>query len=186
MHKGNYNLSSLKLTGGRVSRTPILGLVFLLCLGAGLLSGIIFYSNNYPADAVSAYITVTDNNQLVFVDQATGDQTITRTSAVTVKNPEAKSGYTLSAKLSQNSISGATVTMGSSSSTTCTTASPCAVVASEARALITTDNNAATTEDGDTTEWQVRITIPAGTAVGNYILDIEYSEERNTPAPTML
>ena len=176
MRQDNFNLSKLKITGRRIWRPPILGLVFLLCLGAGLLSGQLFKANNNPADAASAYITVTDNNQAVSVDQASGDQIIQRTSTVTVKDPTAGNGYTLSAKLSQNSISGAIVTMGSSSSSTCTTASPCAIVASEARALISTNNNAATTIDGDTTVWQVKITIPAGTAIGNYILDIEYSE----------
>ena len=176
MHQDNHNSSKLKITGRRIWRPPILGLVFLLCLGAGLLSGQLFKANNNPADAASAYITVTDNNQAVSVDQSTGDQIIQRTSTVTVKDPTAGNGYTLSAKLSQNSISGAIVTMGSSSSSTCTTASPCAIVASEARALISTNNNAATTSDGDTTVWQVKITIPAGTAIGNYIVDIEYSE----------
>ncbi len=176
MRQDNFNLSKLKLTGRRIWRPPILGLVFLLCLGVGLLSGQMFKANNNPADAASAYITVTDNNQAVSVDQSTGDQIIQRTSTVTVKDPTAKDGYILSAKLSQNSISGAIVTMGSSSSSTCTTASPCAIVASEARALVSTNNNAATTSDGDTTVWQVKITIPAGAAIGNYIVDIEYSE----------
>ena len=185
MRQDNFNLSKLKITGRRITRPSILGLVFLLCLGVGLLSGQIFKANNNPADAASAYITVTDNNQAVSVDQATGDQIIQRTSTVTVKDPTAGNGYTLSAKLSQNSISGAIVTMGSSSSSTCTTASPYAIVASEARALLSTDNNAATASDGDTTEWQVKILIPAGTAIGNYILDIEYSEEAHIPIQDM-
>ena len=176
MHPDEFNPSKLKLTGRRINRPSILGLVFLLCLGAGLLSGQIFKANNKPADAASAYISVTDNNQIVTVDQATGDQIIQRTSRVTVKDPTAKDGYTLSAKLSQNSMSGAIVTMGNANSIACPLATPCNLNDTAARPITSTNNNNATVGDGDTTEWQVKITIPAGTELGNYIIDIEYSE----------
>ncbi len=149
----------------------------MLCLGAGLLSGQLIKRNNNPADAASAYITVSDNNQIVTVDQATGGQVIQRTSTVTIKDPTATSGYILSAKLSQNTISGASVTIGSASSTTCTIASPCNLNSSSARNIISTSNGNATASGGEKTIWQVNITIPAGTAIGNYIVDVEYSEE---------
>ncbi len=176
MRQDNINLSKLKLNGRRITRPSILGLVFLLCLGAGLLSGQMFKANNNSADAASAYITVTDNNQIVTVDQATGDKTIQRSSRVTVKDPSAEDGYTLSAKLSQNSMSGAIVTMGNADSAACPLATPCNLNDTSPRPIISTNNNNSTVGDGDTTEWQVKILIPAGTELGNYIIDIEYSE----------
>ena len=177
MRQDNFNPSKLQITDRRIVRPLILGLVFLLCLGAGLLSGYLIKQNNNPADAARAYITVENNNQTVTVDQTTGSQVIQRNSTVTIKDPTATIGYTLFAKLSQNSLPGATVTMGSSSSTTCTTASPCNIVASEARTILSTNNSNSTTASGETTTWVVKITVPAGTAVGGYIFDIEYSEE---------
>ncbi len=177
MRENQFNIGSLKSMGGRLGRTPILGLVFLLCLGAGLFSGKLFNANNNPADAASANITVTNNYQVSIVDQSTGDQVLARTSTVTVKSPTASGGYRLFAKIAQNSLPGAIVTIESSSSSTCSSSNPCNLSADAAKPIITTDNGNATTSDGDTTTWQVKITIPAGTAKGHYTVDIEYSEE---------
>ena len=47
MHHDKFNPSKLKITGRRIWRPPILCLVFLLCLGAGLLSGQILNGNHY-------------------------------------------------------------------------------------------------------------------------------------------
>ena len=182
MYQDNFNLSDYKPIGGSVSRVPILGLVFLLCLGAGLISAQMFKENNNPADAASANITVTDNNQAVSIDQATGGQIIQRTSTVTVRNPSAAYGYTLSAKIKDNNLPGSTINIFSSASTLCTQTAPCLLSASAFTDILTISSSNATNASGDTSLWNVIISVPANAGTGNYIIDIEY-DERATPPP---
>ncbi len=108
--------------------------------------------------------------------------TIERTSIVTVKDSEATDGYILSAKLSATNIvpDGTVVTISSSTSTDCPVATPCTLTATP-KTIKTTTTNQATTQDGETTTFQVKITLPANTAVGNYILDMEYDEVAQDP-----
>ncbi len=53
MRQDKFNPGKLRIIGSRINRPSVLCLVFLLCLGAGLLSGQIFKANNKPADATT-------------------------------------------------------------------------------------------------------------------------------------
>ncbi len=140
-----------------------------------------FKENNNQADAASANITVTDNNQAVSIDQATGGQVIQRTSTVTVRNPSATYGYTLSAKVEDNNLPGSTINIFSSASTLCTQTAPCLLSASAFTDILTISSSNATNASGDTSLWNVIISIPANAGTGNYIIDIEYDEHELRP-----
>ncbi len=153
--------------------------VFIIFAFAGIIAGRILESNRQSSIAASDNITVTDNYQVSVVDQSSAEQVITRTSTVTVKDPTATSGYHLTARIAKNTIPEGTAVIGSSSSTICSLATPCALPTDNtAIDIITTNNNNAISGSGDTTEWQVKITIPANTDESNYILDIEYDEHK--------
>ncbi len=158
--------------------------VFAVCVLADVIAGNILNSKRQSSIAASDNITVTDNYQVSTVDQSTTDQVITRTSTVTVNDSEAVSGYTLKARIATSSIPNAVVTIASASSTTCKIESPCTLPDNNTfKDIAATNDYAATQSNGDTTQWQVKITIPANTSTGNYILDIEYDEIAAEPVP---
>ena len=155
--------------------------VFAIAAVTGFVAGNLVRNNDHEAEAASANITVTDNDQTVTVDQSTSLTTLTKTSIVTVKDTTATTGYTLGAKLSQNTLPSSTVTIGSASSTSCTVASPCTLNTTTPVELLSTTSSAATGGTGETTTWTVKITVPANTPLANYIVDIEYSQDAKTP-----
>ena len=133
--------------------------LFLICVVTGLIAGRIIRSNHKWSYAASSNVTVTDNNQIVTVTQSASDSAITRTSTVTVNDSTANYGYALTARVSQNTIPGAAVAIGSINSSICSLAFPCALTSSASN-ILETDNNDATTTGGDTTQW-VRCTLCA-------------------------
>ncbi len=164
----------------------VLGGVFALCIIAGLIAGNVLKANHQSSSAASSNITVTDNYQVSIVERSGGDQALTRTSTVTVKDSTASYGYILTARIANNTVPGGTATIGSASSTTCPLATPCALPSDNASIpIISTDNNNAVQANGDAVEWEVKIVIPASTALGNYMLDIEYDEYRNPDLTTI-
>lgn len=178
-------LEIMDMSLGR-KRSAVAGFgVFVLCVCLGIVAGSYIKHRMGGARAASENVTVTNNNQVVSIEQ--GIPNIARTSMVTVKDASATLGYILKARIENNSIPGSTVAIGSASSSTCTLASPCVITSDPAPvAILETTTNAATTLQGDSTEWTVGITLPGGTAEGNYILDIAYSEEAVVPPTTIL
>jgi hypothetical protein len=144
----------------------------------------VFYRSLAPTEAATSNITVINNNQTLTTTQDTNITTITRTSEVNVKDTSATHGYTLTAQISANNLTGATITVGSDTSSECPKTTPCALSSTPTNILITTNNNATTT-NGETTTFEVVITIPANSNIGAYTLDIAYDETANL-APTTL
>ena len=110
-------MNSLKSLYGKIrSDYPAIALccLFLICAVTGLIAGEIIKSNIRETDAAGSNITVTDGFQSFTEDQATINTVVTKTSTVTVQNPSATHGYTLTARIAQNTLAGATVTIGSS------------------------------------------------------------------------
>jgi hypothetical protein len=148
----------------------------------------VFYHLLSPTSAVTSTITVTNNNQAITEAQSTGEIVVTRTSEVNVKDPSTKRGYVLTATLSANTLSGATVQItgiqsgGASSTTNCSTSNPCDITASPT-AILTHSGAFATDTSGHSTVFEVKITIPAGAGVGNYTVDIAYDETPTAPTP---
>lgn len=149
-------------------------LALVVSLSIGFLAGNILKSKSQDTSATSTNITVSNNNQIISIDQSTTTQTITRTSKVTVKDSTAHWGYTLTAQLTNNPIPGSTIRIMSPSSTTCTASSFCALDTTTPTEIFSTIQNTATSSSGETTTWTIQITIPGGTALGNYPLDITY------------
>ncbi|MDR2063167.1 MAG: hypothetical protein LBQ02_00010 [Candidatus Nomurabacteria bacterium] len=143
---------------------------------------LVFYRSLAPTQAATSNITVIDNNQTITTTQDTNITTITRTSEVNVTDSSATYGYTLTAQISANNLTGATVTIGSDTSSECPKATPCALSSTPTNILITSNNNATNPDTGETTTFEVKITIPASSNIGSYTLDITY-DETATPAP---
>ncbi|MDR2063213.1 MAG: hypothetical protein LBQ02_00255 [Candidatus Nomurabacteria bacterium] len=136
---------------------------------------LVFYRSLAPTEAATSNITVIDNNQTITTAQDTNITTITRTSEVNVTDTSATYGYTLTAQISANNLTGATVTIGSDTSSECSKATPCALSSAPTNILITNNNNA-TGAQGETTLFEVKITISANSNIGAYTLDIAYDE----------
>ncbi len=183
MRENKLNIGSLKSMGGRLGRIPILGLVFLLCIGAGLFSGHLIKTNINSADAASDNIIVSDNYQVSVIDQSTSGQTLTRSSTVTVRDSSINAGYTLTATLSQNIPTGASVTIASASSTLCPLATPCTLSPDTPTDIFENHKNNALTAVEDTVEWTVQIALPPNLPKGHYPLDINYDQEAKAVSP---
>lgn len=168
----------MKLSSRSTKPLFLTGAILAVGLTAGLIAGQLANLKGDPSSAASANITVVDNNQIIAVDQPTATQTITKTSRVTIKNTEATIGYTLSAKLEQNTLTNSRVTIASTLSSACPTTLPCELSAT-AQDILVTNNSNATGATGETSEWVVQITVPANTPVENYIIDIVYEEAAN-------
>ncbi len=154
-------------------------IVLMVAITVGYIAGNIIRSNSEDSYAASANITVINNNQIVTQEQ--GKTSITKTSNVAVRDTAATYGYNLSARISQNTLpAGTTVQISSNSSSECPTATPCSLVTGSAPVRIHKTYNS-TLDSGESKDWQVTITIPENTSPGNYILDIEYSEEARVP-----
>ncbi|MDR2336817.1 MAG: fibrobacter succinogenes major paralogous domain-containing protein [Candidatus Nomurabacteria bacterium] len=106
---------------------------------------------------------------------------ITGISEVNVKDIFATLGYNLTATLSSTLPANSTVQItgiqsgGVSSTTNCSTSNPCNITSSPT-AILTHNSTFATDIDGHSTTFEVKITIPANTNVGNYTVDIAYDE----------
>lgn len=165
----------------RTVRKRGLGVVFGACVvGVNLWAGVVVVRTMLEvqgAGAASANISVKDNNQVLVKDKASSTQTVTKTSVVTVKNSDANYGYTLSAKLLQNTLpSTSKVRVSSADSGLCKPAKPCEVKANAPVNIMDISGDSAAGPNGATTTWTVAITIPANTEIGNYIVDVEYYE----------
>lgn len=155
----------------------------LVSIVAGVVGGLILHSGGGDSSAASANIKVENNNQVITQDQSSSTQVITRTSTVIVKDSEAIYGYTLTAKLSQNTLPNSTVIIYSNiTGSLCTLGSPCDLDTATSTNLLTTANDNATLEDGEETSWTIEISIPANTDLGGYTVDIVYDESAN-PEP---
>lgn len=141
-------------------------------------------ANHEQGSAASANIEVSENDQTITRDQSTGVVTIQQNSTVTVRNPSALYGYALSVRLIDSppgaTLSGVVATISSSSSTSCPPTSPCHL-SSQSQELIKDYDLTATTMLGATGTFAVVISIPADIDVGDYILDLEYTERALTP-----
>ncbi len=139
----------------------------MVAITTGIIAGNIIRSNANNSYAASENITVTNNNQVITQEQNTsGTTTITRNSIVTVKDSSATYGYTLTARIRESTLpAGASVMVGGQT------------MRSTPIGIRFTNAPYATQPSGDTTEQPVKITLPANTPVGNYILDIEYGED---------
>lgn len=172
-------MNNVRRSGNRLSIVAAVAL-----LGVSVLTGVVAgrVMRSGVVDAASANISVQNNNILVSQDRPTSTQTITRSSRITVKDTEATYGYALSAKISENTLTNSTVTIGSTGSTTCSVGNPC-LLSSTARDIVVTENNYATGANGEAMEWVVSISVPANTDLGNYIVEITYDEVANEPPP---
>lgn len=168
----------MKLSRANKSLPPSLPLsLIVLCISiiTGFLAMRILQNNSGTAQASSANITVSQNNQIIAIDQSASLETITRTNTVTIKDDSAHWGYTLTAQLGSDPIPNSTVSLiNPDSSTTCTTESPCILNTSTPTEIFSTIHNTATTSSGESITWTIHITIPANTPTGNYLLDIVY------------
>lgn len=160
----------------RKNLSPLLFLIAIFGITAGVIAGNMFKSNHQPTQAASSNITVVDNDQTIEQDQSTNQLIVTRTSTVTVYNPDALYGYTLSARLAQDTVPTSQVTIDSNNSTLCTSENTC-ILTTTPQPILSVTTNAATETSGDSTTFAITITIPAGANPGDYLLDIEYTEE---------
>lgn len=159
------------------TQMTVLSIVAVFSISAGFLAGKIFRENHRPTQAASANIEVLANDESVTQDQSSGEVVMTRFSRVKVTDAEAEYGYALSARLSENTMSGGTVTISSSATNSlCSIEAPCPLTSDAVRIMETSDD-AATSAGGETTEWTVKITVPVGVAVGDYEVEVEYMEE---------
>jgi uncharacterized protein (TIGR02145 family) len=145
-------------------------MVASLCLAVALLSQQLIK----PAEAITSTITVTDNNQTITTQQNSSATVINKTSVVNVTDSGAATGYKLVAALN-NSLNDATVEISAPSSSNCPSATPC-LLSTTPTIILTTSDAAATDPAGQTTTFDVKITIPANVNIGNYTLDIVYDE----------
>lgn len=178
---------------GMRSGVRVLSLVVGVSVVAGFVAGQVMRMNEKESSAASVNIEVTDNDQAIYEDQTAGTLTIARTSEVTIRDSEANFGYDLSAKILSTSsdIAGAVVSIYPTNLSaitsfdpisTCSENTPCILSAAQPTTILQTDtgNSATNLDTGESTQWIVTITMPAGTNVGDYILDIEYAEEAYT------
>ncbi|MDR2063242.1 MAG: hypothetical protein LBQ02_00415 [Candidatus Nomurabacteria bacterium] len=144
---------------------------------------VVLYRSLAPTEAAVSNITVINNNQTITTTQDTNITTITRTSEVNVTDTSATYGYSLTAQISANNLTGATVTIGSDTSSECSKATPCALSSTPTNILVTSNNNATNPDTGETTTFEVIVTIPSNSNIGSYTLDIAYDETPNSPPP---
>ena len=116
----------------------------LISITAGIIAGGIFRTNHKDSSAASVNITVSDTDQLITEDQNTGELVVTRSSEVTVKDPEAIYGYAWSARLIEppagTALPGVTITISSNTTapivSPCPADDPCTLTSSTAQQLI--------------------------------------------------
>lgn len=148
----------------------------LICVAAGVVAGKIIKTNNENTLAASAHIEVINNDQQISRDQSTDATVVEQQSVVTVRSQDALYGYVLSAKLTQDAMLAASVTISSNESALCPVELPCELSATP-QPILSVSSDAAVDVSGDTTTFNLVITIPAMTPTSDYVLDIEYAEE---------
>lgn len=174
----------MKLSQIKSRSLVLFSLVAAVSVFVGVLAGRMVHLEGVRSSATSANITVENNNQPVSQEQSESMQIITKTSTVTVKNSDAEYGYTLTAKLGQNTLTNSTVSIGSTGSSECTVSEPCELNTTTPTTILITDDDAATSASGDTTSWVVYIAVPANVDIGNYVVDVVYDEVANeNPGP---
>jgi uncharacterized protein (TIGR02145 family) len=164
-------------------------IIGLVSLALFIALTVIISINRRSIDATVSNISVTNNSQIVFLEQSATATVIARTSIVEVNNPAATNGYELTARISLDNYPlspafGGTGlveiypnTTDDADPATCPTGpSPTGLVTLTDidQTLFTTANNTSTT-----TYFCIRITIPADATIGNYTLDIFYDEVPN-------
>ncbi len=152
-------------------------IVLMVAITIGYISGQIIKSNSENSYAASGNVIVSNNNQIVTHEQGSG--AMKRTSTVTVRDSTANYGYTLRARISQNSLpAGSTVKIGNVASMLCPENDPCTLNSGIFVNVMETTNSNAMRDQGESTDWKVMVALPANAELKNYIVDIEYDEER--------
>ncbi|MDR2063187.1 MAG: fibrobacter succinogenes major paralogous domain-containing protein [Candidatus Nomurabacteria bacterium] len=178
IHRKKPRLSSAKLL---FLKHPKLIIPATFVLTFAVLAAI-FYQTINPTEALTNTITVTDNNQTITTTQDNNITIINKASIVNVKDTSATDGYSLTAALNTTLPAGSTVqiypdsaSITANKTSTCNNTNPCSL-ASTPTTILSDDNDISGIANGETTTFNVIITIPAGTNIGNYTVDIAYDE----------